>query len=89
MLGARGLSRDGEVADYIPALAEASPDLFGVAMVNVYGRVHSVGDAHVPFSIQSVSKPFVFALVCEALGAHEARARLEVVKRRLEKMSAK
>jgi glutaminase len=70
--------RDGEVADYIPALAEASPDLFGVAMVNVYGRVHSVGDAHVPFSIQSVSKPFVFALVCEALGAHEARARLGV-----------
>jgi glutaminase len=67
---------DGEVADYIPALAEASPDLFGVAMVNVYGRVHRIGDADRPFSIQSVSKPFVFALVCEAIGASEARARL-------------
>ena len=45
-------------------------------MVNVYGRVHRIGDADHPFSIQSVSKPFVFALVCEAIGAQEARARL-------------
>ena len=28
---------DGEVADYIPALAEASPELFGACMVNVHG----------------------------------------------------
>jgi len=70
--------RDGAVADYIPALADASPDLFGAAIVNVYGRVHRIGDADRPFSIQSVSKPFVFALVCEAIGAQEARARLGV-----------
>jgi glutaminase len=70
--------RDGAVADYIPALAEASPDLFGACMVNVYGRVHAIGDARHPFSIQSVSKPFVFALVCEAIGPQEARARLGV-----------
>jgi glutaminase len=70
--------RDGAVADYIPALADASPDLFGAAIVNVYGRVHRIGDADRPFSIQSVSKPFVFALVCDAIGAQEARARLGV-----------
>ena len=67
---------DGEVADYIPALAEASPDLFGACMVNVHGLVHAVGDTQQPFSIQSVSKPFVFALVCDALGASEARTHL-------------
>jgi glutaminase len=70
--------RDGEVADYIPALAEASADLFGACIVEVDGRVHAKGDVDVPFSIQSVSKPFVFALVCEALGAEEARSRLGV-----------
>ena len=30
------------------------------------------------FSIQSVSKPFVFALVCDAIGYGEARRRLGV-----------
>lgn len=70
--------RDGEVADYIPALADAAPDLFGACIVEVDGQVHAVGDVDRPFSIQSVSKPFVFALVCEALGAEDARARLGV-----------
>ncbi|KAI3593243.1 Glutaminase [Cupriavidus sp. U2] len=37
-----------------------------------------VGDAAQPFSIQSVSKPFIFALICDALGAEEAAARLGV-----------
>ena len=63
--------RNGTVADYIPALAQADPDLFGATIVGARGRSADVGDAHVPFSIQSVSKPFVFALVCDALG-HEA-----------------
>jgi glutaminase len=68
----------GQVADYIPALAEASPDLFGLAVMGVRGRSFAVGDSAVEFSIQSVSKPFVFALVCEALGFDEARKRIGV-----------
>jgi glutaminase len=59
---------DGEVADYIPALAEADPALFGLSIVSVDGASHSVGDARHEFSVQSVSKAFVFALVCDALG---------------------
>lgn len=62
---------DGAVADYIPILAEAEPSSFGLALVEVDGDAHSVGDARLPFSIQSISKAFVFALVCEAIG-HEA-----------------
>jgi glutaminase len=69
---------EGQVADYIPALAETSPQLFGASVVGVGGAVFSVGDAAHPFSIQSVSKPFVFALVCDAIGHEAARANLGV-----------
>jgi len=69
---------DGEVADYIPALAVASPDLFGIAVVGVNGRAAGVGDSEDAFTIQSVVKPFQFALVCEALGHREVRERIGV-----------
>jgi len=68
----------GKLADYIPALAEADPSSFGICVANTRGEAFMVGDAAQPFSIQSVSKPFVFALVCEALGAGEAATRLGV-----------
>ena len=69
---------DGAVADYIPALAAASPDLFGISVFGVGGRSFEIGDVDTQFSIQSVSKPFVFALVFEALGYGEARRKLGV-----------
>jgi len=69
---------DGSVADYIPALAKADPALFGLCVVNTRGDAFGVGDADHAFSIQSVSKPFVFALVCDALGPAEAAERLGV-----------
>lgn len=64
---------DGTVADYIPVLAKADPDWFSVCVAEVGGGVHSAGDIDVEFSIQSISKAFVYALVCDALG-HEAVA---------------
>lgn len=70
--------RDGSVADYIPALAAADPDGFGLALVGVNGSTHTVGDAAVEFSIQSISKAFVFALVCEAFGHRAVRDRVGV-----------
>ena len=66
------------MADYIPALAQASPELFGIAVAGVGGRVGGVGDSAHAFTIQSVAKPFVFALVCETLGHREVRERLGV-----------
>jgi glutaminase len=69
---------DGEVADYIPALAEARPELFGASIVSVRGEIVDVGDADHEFSIQSVSKPFVFALVCQEIGFDAARDKLGV-----------
>ena len=69
---------DGAVANYIPALASASPGLFGISVVGARGRSFEIGDVETAFSIQSVSKPFVFALVCEAIGYEAARRRLGV-----------
>ena len=64
---ARGIT-SGEVASYIPQLATADPDQVGIALVGVFGRTFEAGDARAPFTIQSVSKPFVYALALERLG---------------------
>jgi glutaminase len=69
---------EGVVADYIPALGRVSRDLFGFCIVGVNGGVHEIGDAGHEFSIQSISKPFVFALICEAVGAEPAREKIGV-----------
>jgi glutaminase len=67
---------DGKNSQVYPALAEIPSDLFGICVVGTNGEVHSVGDSGHEFSIMSVSKPFIFALVCEAIGAEEARGKL-------------
>lgn len=59
---------EGTVADYIPALAEADPDRLGVALCTVAGRDYFAGDAETPFTIQSISKPFVYALALQEHG---------------------
>jgi glutaminase len=64
---------DGVVATYIPQLADADPAACAASVASVTGSAFEVGDADVRFSIQSVSKPFVLALVVEALGADRAR----------------
>ncbi|HWO52037.1 MAG TPA: glutaminase, partial [Ornithinibacter sp.] len=43
---------DGSVADYIPVLAGASPDLFGISVVGARGRSFEIGDVDTAFSIQ-------------------------------------
>lgn len=58
----------GEIADYIPELATADPDQFGIAVTSVHGRVHTAGDAAAEFTIQSSSKPFVLALAVAESG---------------------
>ena len=69
---------EGKVADYIPALARAPRQLFGLCVAGIDGAVYSAGDADYEFSIQSIAKPFVFALVCQALGGGEARRKIGV-----------
>jgi glutaminase len=71
-------NRDGETSRVYPALASVPGDLFGLCVAGTGGTLYAVGDADVPFTIMSVSKPFVFALVCQAIGAERARDRLGV-----------
>ncbi|QCB29067.1 glutaminase [Corynebacterium endometrii] len=61
-------NKDGDVADYIPELAHADPDKLGIAMCTTSGHVYAVGDADYEFTIQSISKPFVYALALQELG---------------------
>jgi glutaminase len=60
---------DGKVADYIPALARIDPGKFGMAVVTVQGDIYTVGDAHEPFSIQSVSKVFTLTQALGRIGS--------------------
>lgn len=58
----------GAVADYIPELAKVDPDAFGIAIATRDGEVYAVGDADLPFTIQSISKPLTYGLALEDRG---------------------
>jgi glutaminase len=69
---------EGKNSGVYPALARVPSELFGICVVGTSGKVYAIGDAEHEFSIMSVSKPFVFALVCQAIGHEEARRKLGV-----------
>lgn len=50
----------GSPAGYIPELGKADPSRFGIALATVDGTIYAAGDADDPFTIQSVSKPFMY-----------------------------
>ena len=62
---------DGQVADYIPALASADPEPFGICMATVDGAVYACGDVEREFTMQSTSKPFTYALAITDCGLAE------------------
>src|SRR4029078_7813051 len=59
-----------------PALATVPSELFGVCVVGTSGSVYAAGDTDYPFSIISVSNQVVFAMVCQSIGAEQAREKL-------------
>ncbi len=69
---------EGAVADYIPELEKADPSWFGIALATVDGHVYEVGDTRQPFTIQSVSKPFVYGLALEDRGKARVLERIGV-----------
>jgi glutaminase len=70
--------RGGTNAQVYPALARAPVDRFGICVAATDGTLYAAGDADDTFTIMSVSKPFVFALVCQQLGPEPARELLGV-----------
>ena len=69
---------EGENSQVYPALARVPSGLFGVCVVGTSGNVYPAGDAGHEFTIMSVSKPFVFALVCQAVGVEAVRQKVGV-----------
>ena len=69
---------DGVVADYIPELALISPELFGICVVTAEGQVFEVGDCDKLFTIQSISKAFVFGLALEDCGREHVNSKVSV-----------
>lgn len=63
----------GRNSEVYPALASVPSELFGICVAETSGKLHEVGDTSHPFSIMSVSKPFVFALICDQIGPEKAR----------------
>ena len=63
--------KSGELASYIPPLAEVDPDQFGIAIVTTDGQIYQRGDSQKDFSFQSMCKPFNYCFAIEALGLEE------------------
>jgi glutaminase len=70
--------KDGKNADYIPALAKVDPDLFGIAVVTIDGKVFTAGDVNTEVSIQSISKVFTMAQVIQEQGLGSIEKRIGV-----------
>lgn len=68
----------GTVADYIPELAAVAPDGFGIALATSDGYVYEVGDTSVPFTIQSISKPFTYGLALADNGEAAVARKIDV-----------
>ena len=67
---------EGKNADYIPALAQVDPKLFGIVVISTDNQMASAGDINHAFSIQSISKVFSLALAMEELGPEEVFAKI-------------
>lgn len=68
----------GACADYIPELSGVDPRLFGLAVCDASGEVTGQGDLDVPFTLQSVSKPFLYGLALDRFGVEAVDARVGV-----------
>jgi glutaminase len=69
---------EGEPASYIPELAKVDPDRFGVSVATLDGFVYGVGDDEATFTIQSISKPFVYGLALDDHGEEHVLQRVGV-----------
>ena len=68
----------GQVASYIPKLANADPAAFGIVIATVDGYVYEVGVTRRQFTIQSISKPLVYGIALEDRGEERVRQAIGV-----------
>jgi glutaminase len=70
--------QDGQIATYIPELSKADPNWFGISIATTDGRVYEIGDTRQPFTIQSISKPFVYGIALEDRGIDAVLSKIGV-----------
>lgn len=68
----------GATASYIPELAKINPDIFGIAVATTDGEIFQAGNTSFNFTLQSASKPFVYAMALEEHGRDFMRSRVGV-----------
>ncbi|MCD4535545.1 glutaminase [Nocardioides sp. cx-169] len=68
----------GELAGYIPELAAADPGRLGVVFATLDGEIYGAGDVDAEFTIQSISKPFAYALALADRGFDPVLAKIGV-----------
>jgi glutaminase len=69
---------DGALADYIPELTEVDPSGFGLTLSSSDGFLYESGDGRTEFTIQSISKPFTYALALDQVGEDAVDAKIGV-----------
>jgi glutaminase len=70
--------RSGSVADYIPELSRVDPDSFAICLATSDGYVYEAGDSRKRFAIQSISKPFTYALALADRGLQAVAGKVDV-----------
>lgn len=78
LLAKYGELREGAVASYIPELAKADPEWFGICIATADGHVYEVGDSRQAFTIQSISKPLVYGLALQDRGRNQVLSTIGV-----------
>lgn len=68
----------GALADHIPELADADPNKLALALSTIDGQIYSAGDDTYEFSIQSMSKPFAYALALQHHGIEKVLRKVGV-----------
>lgn len=65
--------KTGEAASYIPELAKADTNEFGICVMDIEGSISFAGDYDVAFTMQSISKPVILLLAMMDAGVERVR----------------
>jgi glutaminase len=68
----------GVLANYIPELSKVNPKNFGIVLTTVDGYQYYYGDSNIEFTIQSVSKPFIYGMAIQEYGVKKVLEKISV-----------
>ena len=71
-------SREGALANYIPELTKVDPNNFGIVLTTIDGHQYAYGDTENKFTLQSVSKPFVYGMAIQEHGVQAVLDKISV-----------